>query len=121
MPGGGGGAGDIRMTWVLIGIGGWLALAALVGLFAWGLARAAAIGDRDQVERTEFKRALEADTLALDPRVGPADRRRARRPWAVKASGRRTEDALRHELVETRRALRDLEARLAELETRRSA
>ncbi len=109
------------MTWVLIAIAGWLVVAAVVGLFVWGLARAAAIGDRDQLEQLESKRAVEADIRPLDPRVGPEDRRGANRPWVAKAPGRRAEDVLQDELAEAHRALTDAEARLAEIEARRSA
>ena len=109
------------MTWVLIAIAGWLAVAILVGLFAWALARSAAIADRNQLEALEFKRALEADKRALDRRDGSEDRRAAARPWAEGSSGRRAEDALRQDLADAKRALRDAEARLAEFEGRQSA
>lgn len=109
------------MTWISIAIAGWLTTAAVVGLFVWSLGRAAAIGDRDQLERMELERAFDAETRALDERIGPEDRRTTTRPWAAKASGRRAEDALRADLAEAHRALRDAEARLAEIEERRSA
>ena len=106
------------MTWILIAIAGWLAVGVLVG---WFLARSAAIADRDQLEALEFARALKADKRALDRRDGPEDRRSAVRPWAEVSSGRRAEDALRQDLADAKRALRDAEARLAEVEGRQSA
>ena len=109
------------MTWVLIAVAGWLVVAAVIGLFAWGLARAAAMGDRDQLEQLAFARAAEADRRAEEPRAGPEDRRAAERPWADKAPGRRAEDALGQDLADAHRALRDAEERLAEIEARRSA
>ncbi len=105
------------MTWVLIVVFGWLVVAAVVGLFAWCLARAAAVGDRDQLEQLAFARAVEAE----ERRAGPEDRRVADRPWADKAPGRRAEDALRQDLADAHRALRNAEKRLAEIEARQSA
>ena len=109
------------MTWVLIAIAGWLAVAILVGLLTWGLARSAAIADRDQLEALEFERALEAEKCALDRRDGPEDRRSAARPRPEDSSGRRAEDALRQDLIDAEHALRDAEARLAEIEALQSA
>ncbi len=106
------------MTWVLLAIAGWLAVAILVG---WTLARSAAIADRNQLEALEFERAFEAEQRAVDRRDGPEDRRSAARPWAEDSSGRRAEDALRQDLADAERALRDAEARLAEFEGRQSA
>lgn len=109
------------MNGVFIAIAGWVIVAVVVGLFVWGLARAAAMGDDNQRERMELERALDADMSGLDQRVGPDDRRGATRPWSAKGPGRRAEDALRQDLAEAHRALRDAEARLAEIEARRSA
>ncbi len=109
------------MTWVLIAIAGWLAVAVLTGLFAWALARSAAIADRDQLEALGSERALEAEKRVLDRRDGPEDRRSAARPWAEASSGRRAEDALRQDLADAEQALKDAEARLDEIEARQSA
>ncbi len=109
------------MSWVPIAIAGWAAVAAVVGLFVWGLARAAATGDRDQVEQLDFARAVEADMRAPDRRADEEERRAALRPWAAEAPGRRAEDLLRRDLAEAHRALTDAEARLAEFEARQTA
>ncbi len=95
-------------------------MAVVVGLFAWALAHAAAIGDRPELEQMD-QRAVEADLPTSDRRVGPEDRRDAIRPWAVEGTGRRAEDALRRNLAEVHRLLRDAETRLAEIEARQSA
>jgi hypothetical protein len=108
------------MSWLLIAVAGWLVVAAVVGLFAWGLARAAAVGDRDRLEQLAFARAV-AEEQAPERRRSPEDRRAATRPWAAAALGRRAEDLLRQDLAEAHRALRDAEARLAEIEARESA
>ena len=107
-------------TWMLVAIAGWLTVAVVVGLFAWGLARAAAIGDRVELEQMD-QRAVEADLRTSYRRDGPQDRRDAVRPWAVEATGRRAEEALRRDLAEAHRLLRDAETRLAEIEARQSA
>ncbi len=109
------------MSWVPIAIVVWVTGAGVVGLFVWGLARAAAIGDRDQLEQIDLARAAEADMHAADRRGGAEDRRSALRPWAAEAPGRRTEDALRRDLADAHRALTDAEARLAEFEARQTA
>lgn len=109
------------MDWALIAIAAWLTVAALVGLFAWALARSAAIGDREEAEQAEFARAIEADVLALDRRSRLEDRRGTTRPWARSSRGRRTEDALRQELADAQRALKDAQDRLGEFKSRRSA
>lgn len=49
------------MEWVSIAVVGWLVVAAVVGLFVWGLARSAAVGDRDQLEQLAWAREVEAD------------------------------------------------------------
>ena len=105
---------------MLIAIAGWLTVTVVVGLFAWSLVRVAAIGDRRELEQMD-QRAVEADLRTSDRRVGPEDRRDAIRPWAVEATGRRAEDALRRNLAEAHRLLRDAETRLAEIEARQSA
>lgn len=105
---------------VLIAVAGWLVVAAVVGLFVWGLARAAALGDRDQLEQLASARAVEAEERGRERRAGE-DRRTATRPWAGKALGRRAEDALRQDLADAHGALRDAEERVAEIEARQSA
>ncbi len=92
------------MTWVLIAIAGWFAVAILVGLFAWALARSAAIADRNQLEALESEHARVADKRALDRREGSKDRRSAARPWAEGSSGRRAEDTLRQDLADAEQA-----------------
>ena len=52
------------MTWVLIAIAGWLVVGILVGLLTWGLARSAAIADRDQQQTT--LEAISRSALARD-------------------------------------------------------
>lgn len=55
---------------VLVAVASWLVVAAVVGLFAWALARAAAWGDRDQLEQL-----VSAGALAKrSPRIGRPDR-----------------------------------------------
>ena len=109
------------MSWVLGLVAGWLVVAAVVGLFAWALARAAALGDRDQLEQLALAGAVAAEARAHDRRAGPADRRTATRPWADKAPGRRAQDIFRKELDDVNRALRDAEERIGEIEARQSA
>ena len=112
------------MEWVSIAVVGCLVVAAVVGLFVWGLARSAAVGDRDQLEQLAWARAVEADEAQgrLDSRrVGSDDRRTETRPWASAAPGRRAEDILRRDLAEAHRALSDAEERLVEIEARQSA
>lgn len=109
------------MSLVLVAVAGWLVVAAMVGLFAWALARAAAWGDREQLEQLALAGAVEAEGLAHERRAGPEDRRTATRPWADKAPGRRAEDALRQDLADAHAALSDAEERVAEIEARQSA
>ncbi len=109
------------MSLVLTAVAGWFVAAAVVGLFAWSLARAAASGDRDQLAQVAWARAAEADAPREDRRAGAQDRRVSARPWADQAPGRRSEDALRRELADAQRALSDAEARLEEAEARRTA
>ncbi len=109
------------MSLVLVATGGWLVAAAVVGLFAWALARAAALGDRDQLEQPAFARSVEAGERVGERRAGPPDRRAATRPWVAKAPGRRVEDRLPQRLAGAHRALRDAEERIAWIEARRSA
>ena len=108
------------VTWMVVAIAGWLTAAVVVGLFAWGLARAAAIGDRLELGHAD-ERAVEADLRTSDRRVGREYRRDGIRPWTVEATGRRPEDALRRNLAEAHRLLRDAETRLAEIEAHQSA
>ncbi len=63
--------------------------------------------DREETERADYARALEAEEPALDRRSGPEDRRAAIRPWARRSPGRRTEDALRQDLADAEPALKD--------------
>lgn len=83
------------MEWVSIAIVGCLVVAAVVGLFVWGLARSAAVGDRDQLEQLAWARAVEADEAQgrLDlagsvPTIGA--RRRGRGRARPPAGERRT-------------------------------
>jgi len=103
------------VSWVIIAIAGWITALAVVGLFAWALARSAAIGDREDPEQLNLARAL------FDRRRAPEDRRSATRPWAESSPGRRAEDALRQDLADAEDALKDAEVRLTEIEERRSA
>ena len=109
------------MSLVLIAVAGWFVAAAVVGLFIWGLARAAASGDRDQLAQVAWAQAVEADGQWEDRRAGVQDRRVFTRPWADQAPGRRSEDVLRRELADAQRALADAETRLEEAEARRTA
>ena len=63
------------VSWVLLAVAGWLVVAAVVGLFAWGLARAASVGDRDQLERLVSARAVDVEERAPERLAGPEDRR----------------------------------------------
>ena len=101
------------MSLALIGVLGWLGATSLVGVFVWGLARAAATGDRQDLDRVigESKR-------LRDRREGPADRREAPRPWASASSGRRADDALVREVAEAQQALREAQSKLARSEVR---
>lgn len=91
-------------------------------MFAWALARSAALAERDEAAQWALARAMEADASAsADRRVTQKDRRSSARPWADASFGRRAEDILRDDLADAERALRDAEKRLAEIEARESA
>ena len=92
----------------------WAGASLVVGAYAWALARAAAIGDREDLQLMSRAR---VSPLVL-ARSGPADRRASRRPWGNQAPGRRSGDALRWEVEEAERALRRAEAELASYEAR---
>ena len=62
------------VSWMPLAVAGWLVVAAVVGLFAWGLARAASVGDRDQLEQLVSARAVEVGERA-ERLGGPEDRR----------------------------------------------
>ena len=115
------------MTWIFIAIAGWLSVAVVVGLLVWTLGRAAAVGDREAVgdrdmeEHLKLRRTLEAEQSATERRAGSHDRRTVARRWAATAPGRRQEDQLGRDLTEARRALKDAETRLQEIEARQSA
>jgi hypothetical protein len=106
------------VSWILIAIVSWLVVAGVVGMFAWALARSAALEDRAVTAALE-DRAVAADT-PVDRRAG-GDRRSSTRPWAGRSPGRRAEDLLRDDLADDERALLEAERRLAEVEARRSA
>ena len=106
---------------MLTAVAGWFVAATVIGLFAWSLARAAANGDRDQSAQAAWARTAEADAVRADRRAGVQDRRVSTRPWADQAPGRRSEDVLRQELADARRALTEAETRLEEAEARRTA
>ena len=61
------------MSWVPIAIATWLTATAVVGLFAWALARSAAIGDQGELEHLDVARGLDADKPELDRRGGRED------------------------------------------------
>jgi hypothetical protein len=61
------------MSWVLLAVAAWLVVAAVVGLFAWGLARTASEGDRDQLERL-VSACVEVQERAPERFAGPEDR-----------------------------------------------
>lgn len=90
------------MIWVLIGIGGWLLLAAVVAPLAIGLGRAAALGDRQEVEQSNVGQGGERRPPEIDRRAGVSERRADERPWV--GEGRREDDRARREHVERRRA-----------------
>lgn len=105
------------MSLILVLVAGWLVVAAVVGLFAWALARAAALGDRDPLEQLASAGAVEAEARAYERRAGLEDRHTVTRPWTGKAPGRRAQDARRQD----RDDLPDAEERLGEVEARQSA
>lgn len=63
------------VSWMLLAVAGWLVVAAVVGFFAWGLARAASLGDRDQLEQLVSARAVEDQERAPERLAGAEDRR----------------------------------------------
>ena len=89
----------------------WAGAMVVFGVFIWALGRAAAIGDREDLEQMRA-----ATSLVRSARTGPADRRASRRPWGNQAPGRRDGDARRWEVEEARQALVAAEAELAPYE-----
>ena len=80
------------MSLAIILIGGWVLVTGIVGLFAWSLGRAAAIGDRqDHV-------LVEPAAGAVDRRVGPPERRDGARRRVAGSPGRRAGDVLHGDL-----------------------
>lgn len=75
------------MSFGIILIGGWVLATGVVGVFAWSLGRAAAIGDRQQ-------HGVEARALVVDRRRGSPDRRDRARRRLGGSPGRRAEDLL---------------------------
>ena len=110
------------MTSFLFAVVIWLALTAMVGLFALVLGRSAAMGEgRAQPESRDVLDERSGQTLTSQPesyahedrRVENGDRRKRSRPWVAAAPGRRAEDVLRKDIADARRALADAEARLS--------
>lgn len=80
------------MTLAIILIGGWALVTGVVGVFAWSLGRAAAIGDRQDHVLVETRVGV------LDRRVGPPERRHGARRRLAGSPGRRADDLLRGEV-----------------------
>lgn len=80
------------MSLAIIVIGGWVLAAGVVGVFAWSLGRAAAIGDRQEHGLVETSAAVP------DRRVGSADRRDDARRRLAGSSGRRAQGLLRRDV-----------------------
>ncbi len=76
------------MSLAIILIGGWVLATGVVGVFAWSLGRAAAIGDRQDYEL------VETGAFVCDRRVGSPNRRDEARPWLAGSPGRGSEDGL---------------------------
>lgn len=77
------------MSLAIMLIGGWALAMGVVGVFAWSLGRAAAIGDRQDYGLVETGAAVP------DRRVGPPDRRDGAQRRLAGSPGRRSEDVLR--------------------------
>lgn len=93
------------MSLAIILIGGWVLATGVVGVFAWSLGRAAAIGDRQDYGLVETGAAV-----PIVGRVRPsAGMRRAR--WLAGSPGRREVDVLRRDAAAAELAL--AEAQLA--------
>jgi hypothetical protein len=95
-------------------IGGWVLATGVVGVFAWSLGRAAAIGDRQDYGLVETGAAVS------DRRVGQPDRRDEARPWLAGSPGRRGEDVLRRDVGAADLALAEEEALAVRAEARRA-
>ena len=80
------------MSLAIILIGGWSLATVVVGLFAWSLGRAAAIGDRQD------RALVEPGAAVPDRRVGPPDRRDEERHRLAGSPGRRAEDLVRRDV-----------------------
>jgi hypothetical protein len=97
-------------------IGCWVVGVLVISAIGIALGRAAAVGDRRELEL-----AREARERLGERRVGPPDRRSATRPWASGSPGLREADKLRAEVAERQQRLREAELRLAEVEARRTS
>jgi len=95
-------------------IGGWVLATGVIGVFAWSLGRAAAIGDRQDYGLVETGAAVP------DRRVGPSDRRDETRPWLAGSPGRRSEDFLRRDVSAAELALVEEHALVAPERNRRA-
>jgi hypothetical protein len=99
----------------VVAVIGWAVTLVVVGVVAWALARAAAEGDREELQRLRA-----ASEQFRERRVGPPDRRAGARSSEGESPGRRRDDVLRAELERAREALRESEARAAQAESRRT-
>jgi len=102
------------MSLAIILIGGWVLATGVVGVFAWSLGRAAAIGDRQDYGLVETGAAVP------DRRLRPSDRRDEARPWLAGSPGRRGEDALRRDVSAAELALVEEHALVAPERDRRA-
>ena len=98
------------MSLLVLLLAGWLVTMVLAAWFASRVSRAAAMGEKLELQ--------DAEAHWVDRRTGPADRRPSARPWQDASPGRRRGDLLRVELAETRKHLAALEAHLHEAESR---
>lgn len=92
-------------------LGGWVLATGVVGVFAWSLGRAAAIGDRQDYEL------VETGASVSDRRVGSPNRRDEARPWLTGSLGPRSEDVMPRDVGE--RALDETVAVLTPAESER--
>ncbi len=102
------------MSLAIILIGGWVVATGVVGVFAWSLGRAAAIGDRQEHVLVETAAAVP------DRRVGPADRRNRSLRRLGGSPGRRAEDLLRGDVGAADLALVEEHEILAREQARRA-
>ena len=102
------------MSLAIILIGGWSLATGVVGLFAWSLGRAAAIGDGQDLALVETGAAVR------DRRVGPPDRRDETRRRLAGSPGRRAEDLLRRDVGAADLALVEAQALQAREEASRA-